>query len=193
MLAAQAANILARLGIVEAVPDVLQLARRTDVMARRAAVEALGYLETDEAGPILFRALDDHDWTVRKAALQSIARVVPEGTGSQLRQRISSRQFTNREEVEQMAFLRTLVAAGPDEAVPELAKLLNARRRWGSRQPAIVRAGAARALALVGTSQAAAELARASDDKNPSVAEAVRLCLKHLEQNVGTLPEDTDS
>jgi HEAT repeat protein len=193
MLAAEAANILARLGVVEAVPDVLQLARRTDVMARRAAIEALAYLETDEAGPVLFRALDDHDWTVRKSALQSIARVVPTGTGIQLRQRISNRQFSSRDEVEQMAFLRTLVAAGPDEAIPELSRLLNARRRWGSRQPAIVRAGAARALALVGTPLAATELARASNDRNPSVAEAVRLCLRHLEQNVGTLPEGTDS
>lgn len=192
MLAAEAANILARLGVVEAVPDILQLARRTDVMARRAAIEALAYLETDKAGPVLFRALDDHDWTVRKSALESIARVVPPGTGTQLRQRISSRQFSSRDEVEQMAFLRTLVAAGPDEAIPELSRLLNSRRRWGSRQPAIVRAGAARALALVGTPSAAAELAKAADDRTASVAEAVRLCLRHLEQNMGTLPEDSE-
>lgn len=190
VLAAEAAAILARLGIVEAVGEVARLARRPEAVARRAGIEALGFMPPDKAGPIVFAALDDADWTVRKAALQTVTRLGAPGAARELRRRISSRRFASRDEVEQAAFLRALVAAGPEASIPELAQLLNGRGRWGGKQAAIVRAGAARALALVGTPEAASELSRASGDRNSTVATAVRLCLRHLEQNSGTLPDE---
>ncbi len=190
MLAAEAAAILARLGIVEAVGEVARLSRRPETVARRAGVEALGFMPADKAGPVLLEALDDSDWTVRKAALQAITRLAPAGAARELRRRISSRRFASHDDVEQAAFLAALAAADPQESVPELAKLLNGRGRWGRKHAAIVRAGAARALALVGTPEAARELSRASGDRSPTVATAVRLCLRHLEQNSGTLPDE---
>ncbi|MDH3428216.1 MAG: hypothetical protein OEM23_07250, partial [Gemmatimonadota bacterium] len=132
------------------------------------------------------------DWTVRKAALEAITRLAPHGAARELRRRIASRGFAGRDEAEQAAFLRALVAAGPEEAVPELSELLNGRGRWGGKHAAIVRAGAARALAVVGTPEAATELNRAKADRNSTVASAVSLCLRHLEQNVGTLPDGVD-
>jgi len=131
----------------------------------------------------VIEALDDTDWTVRKAALQALTQLAPEGAAEQLRKRIASRRFASRDEIEQTAFLRALVSAGPDESVPELAQLLNGRGRWGGKQAAIVRAGAARALVLVGTPEAAAELEKAKNDRNSTVANAVRLSLKNLEKN----------
>ena len=190
VLAAEAAAILARLGITEAVDEVARLARRPETVARRAGVEALGFMPAEKAGRVVMRALDDTDWTVRKAALTAIAQLAPTGAARELRRRISNRRFASRDEVEQAAFLRALVAAGPEESIPELAHLLNGRKRWGGRHAAIVRAGAARALALVGTPNAAKELSRASGDRNSTVASAVSLCLRHLEQNTGTLPEE---
>ncbi len=192
VLAAEAAMTLARLGIVSAVKDLARLAQRPETVARRAAIEALGFMSADEAGPSVFAALDDLDWTVRKTALLAITRLAPPGAAQNLRQQITSRRFASREEVEQAAFLRALVAAGPEDSVPELAILLNGRGRWGGKQAAIVRAGAARALASVATPEAVQELNKAKGDKNSTVSDAVRLCLRHLEQTSESHPEEDE-
>ncbi len=192
VLAAESALILARLGVVSAVRDLIRLASRPETVARRAGIEALAVMPADEAGPIVLGALDDPDWTVRKTALQSITRLTPVGAARDLRQRISSRRFAGRDEVEQAAFLMALVAVGPEESVPELAQLLNGRGRWGGKHAAIVRAGAARALASVGTPAAAQELEKAKSDRNSTVANAVQLCLRHLEQTHEVLPDEDE-
>jgi HEAT repeat protein len=192
VLAAEAAMTLARLGIVSAVKDLARLAQRPETVARRAAIEALGFMSADEAGPSVFAALDDLDWTVRKTALGAITRLAPPGAAQNLRQHITSRRFASREEVEQAAFLRALVSAGPEDSVPELAILLNGRGRWGGKQAAIVRAGAARALASVATPEAVQELNKAKGDKNSTVSDAVRLCLRHLEQTSESHPEEDE-
>ena len=192
MLAAEAAKIIGRLGLVEALGDLVRLAKRSEVVARRAGVEALGYMPVERVGPTLLQALEDEDWTVRKAALEAVTRLTPLGAGRKLHRHISSRPFAGRDEVEQTAFLRALVAVGPEEAVPELSRLLNGRGRWGVKHAAMVRAGAARALAIVGTPEAATELAKARKDRNSTVSNAVRLSLRHLEQNVGTLEDGVE-
>ncbi len=192
VLAAESALILARMGVVSAVRDLIQLASRPETVARRAGIEALAVMPADEAGPIVLGALDDPDWTVRKTALQAITRLAPVGAARDLRQRISSRRFAGRDEVEQAAFLMALVAAGPEESVPELAQLLNGRGRWGGKHAAIVRAGAARALASVGTPAAVQELEKAKSDRNSTVANAVQLCLRHLEQTHEVLPDEDE-
>ena len=192
VLAAESALILARLGVVSAVRDLIQLASRPETVARRAGIEALAVMPADEAGPIVLGALDDPDWTVRKTALQAITRLAPVGAARDLRQRISSRRFAGRDEVEQAAFLMALVAVGPEESVPELAQLLNGRGRWGGKHAAIVRAGAARALASVGTPAAVQELEKAKSDRNSTVANAVQLCLRHLEQTHEVLPDEDE-
>lgn len=192
VLAAEAALTLARLGIASAVQDLERLAKRPETVARRAAIEALGFMPADEAGPCVFAALDDPDWTVRKTALLAITRLAPPGAARDLRQHIASRRFASREEVEQAAFLRALVAAGPEESVAELALLLNGRGRWGGKQAAIVRAGAARALASVGTPEAVQELNKAEHDKNSTVKDAVQLCLRHVEQTRESHPDEDE-
>jgi HEAT repeat protein len=192
VLAAEAAMTLARLGIVSAVKDLARLAKRPETVARRAAIEALGFMPADESGPCVFAALDDPDWTVRKTALLAITQLAPPGAAQDLRQHITSRRFASREEVEQAAFLRALVAAGPEESVAELALLLNGRGRWGGKQAAIVRAGAARALASVGTPKAIQELNKAEHDKNSTVKDAVRLCLRHVEQTRESHPDEDE-
>ncbi|MCH8920581.1 MAG: HEAT repeat domain-containing protein, partial [Chloroflexi bacterium] len=121
-----------------------------------------------------------------------ITHLTPVGAARDLRQRISSRRFAGRDEVEQAAFLMALVAVGPEESVPELAQLLNGRGRWGGKQAAIVRAGAARALASVGTPAAVQELEKAKSDRNSTVTNAVQLCLRHLEQTHEVLPDEDE-
>lgn len=192
VLAAEAALILARLHIISAVEDVVRLAGRPEAVARRAGIEALGSMPVDVAGPVILKALDDVDWTVRKTALEAITRVAPEGAAREVRERISSRRFASRDEMEQTAFLKALVAAGPEEAVAELTELLNGRGRWGGKQAAIVRAGAARALLSVGTPEAARELKKARNDRNSTVSNAVRLCLRHFKQSGEALADEDD-
>ncbi len=193
MLAAEAAKIIARLGLEDAVGDLVRLSKRNESVARRAGVEALGHMPVERAGTTVLRALDDADWTVRKAALEAITRLTPVGATGELRRHIASRSFAGRDEVEQAVFLRTLVVADPEAAVPELSRLLNGRGRWGVRHAAIVRAGAARALAMVGTPAAAAVLTKARKDRNSTVADAVRLSLRHLEQNVGAFEDGAEA
>ncbi len=55
-----------------------------------------------------------------------------------------------------------------------LDRLLNKRRWWGGRQPAQIRACAARALGLVRHASAVAALEKAEGDRDPMVRSAVQ-------------------
>jgi HEAT repeat protein len=199
MLAAEAARIVGRLGLTAAEPDLVELSRRPEDVTRQAAIEALASLGSAVGAEALAAALSDSGRDVRMAAVNAIAAVGSERVLPLLGDAIAGSDLANRDQGEQIAFMRAYAALAGDGAVPLLAKLLNGRRWWGGRRAPNLRACAARALGLVGTPAAQAALEKASGDRAASVKSAVRVALKTLDADsderleVATLTEDHES
>jgi len=66
-----------------------------------------------------------------------------------------------------------------------LGDLLNGRKWWGGRRPAALRATAARALGMIGSEEARAELEKAAADRAAPVKSAVRVAIRSLEADSG--------
>jgi len=181
MLAAEAAGIVARLGVEDALEGLIEAARRPEAVARRAAVAALGETDSDRARQTVFSSLEDEEAAVRVAAVGALTHLGGPRAEEAIREEVSSRGFASRDAPEQMAYLKGLVAMSGDEAVAPLAGLLNGRRWWGGRHAPALRASAARALAMIGTPEAVAALREADDDRASTVAHAVRVSLRHIE------------
>lgn len=188
MLSAEAAAIVARLGVEDAVEGLVEAARRPEAVARRAAINALGQTDSELARQVVFGALEDEEATVRVAAVQALTRLGGAEAERAIGDAVSARGFESRDTAEQMAYLKGLVAVSGDEAVGPLGELLNGRRWWGGRHGAALRASAARALALIGTTDAVAELRKAADDRTSTVAHAVRVSLRHVESEPDATP-----
>lgn len=193
MLAAEAAVIVARLGVPGAVEGLIHASRRPEAIARRAAVAALGHAGSEDATEALFTALADTEPAVRVAAVTALAHIGGPRAEEAIRREVEARGFASRDPAEQMAHLKSLVAVSGDDAVHTLAELLTGRRFLFLRHPSALRASAARALGLIGTPQAARVLREAASDRASSVASAVRVSLRHLEQGSGqTEPAEGD-
>ena len=83
-----------------AVPALVRLAGAGAVATRRSAVEALGFISSPDALPVLVRSLEDRDPEVRMTAMRSLARMT--GQPSHV---LSSDAFESRE-VEELQFWR---------------------------------------------------------------------------------------
>lgn len=188
MLAAEAAGIVSRLGLPDAVEGLLEAARRPEAIARRAAIEALGHIDADEANGAVAAALEDSDPAVRVAAVTAATRRDGPEAEEAIRRVVGARGFATRDAGEQMAFLKGLVALSGDGAVETLSELLNGRRWWFMRNAPSLRASAARALAIVGTPEAVEALREAQDDRTAAVAHAVRVSLRHIGQDPESEP-----
>jgi HEAT repeat protein len=181
MLAAEAAAIVARLGVQDAVNGLIDASRRPEAVARRAAIAALGETKSEAARQAVLAALEDEEASVRVAAVGALTQLGGPAADRAIRDEVSSRGFSARDTAEQMAYLKCLVAVSGEGAVEPLIEILNGRRWWGGRHAAALRASAARALALVGTPEAVAALHEAENDRASTVAHAVRVSLRHVE------------
>jgi HEAT repeat protein len=193
MLAAEAAGMVARLRLVNATGALIDAAARPELAARRAAVAALGRMPGEAVTATLQSALSDEETAVRVAAADALALLGDPEAAAQLSAAVTSRGFAHRDQVEQMSFLKAYVRVTGPAAVPTLSRMLNGRRWWGGRHSPALRAGAARALAIVATRQAADELGKAEGDRVSTVAHAVRISLRHIEHGPGPLPGVNDS
>jgi len=181
MLAAEAARIVGRLGLREAEPDLVELSRRPEDVTRQAAIEALAVLGSAVGAEALATALSDPGKDIRMAAVNAIAAVHPEGAAALLGDMIAGSDLADRDQGEQMAFMRAYATIAEDEAVPLFAKLLNGRKWWGGRRPAHMRACAARALAIVGSPAARSALEKAAADRAAPVKSSVRVALRAID------------
>jgi len=181
MLVAEAARIVARLGVPDTEGALREVVERPEAVARAAAIEALG--TTGSAGSVgtILSALGDEDRDVRTAAIDAIARRKPDGAGPALIARLREGRLEEFEESEQVSFLKACVAVCGEELVDELSRLLNGRRWWGGRRPQGLRASAARALGLVGSPAAREALLRSREDRAAAVKSAVRVALAQID------------
>ena len=183
MLAAEAARIVGRLGLREAESDLIELSKRPEDVTRQAAIEALAILGSSVGAEALATALSDPGKDIRMAAVNAIVAVRAQGAVTLLGEIIESAAISDREQGEQMAFMRAFATLAGDEAAPVLAKLLNGRKWWGGRRPSATRACAARALAIVGSPTARAALQKAASDRAAPVKSAVRVALRAFDSD----------
>ena len=181
MLAAEAARIVGRIGLREAEPDLVELSKRPGDVTRQAAIEALATLGSAVGAEALTSALSDPGSKIRMAAVNAIVAVRPSGAGSLLADIIGRSDFADREQGEQMSFMRAYAAIARDDAIPLLSKLLNGRKWWGGRRSPATRACAARALGVLGSNAARSTLQKAASDRAAPVKSAVRVALKALD------------
>ncbi|MEJ2481957.1 MAG: HEAT repeat domain-containing protein [Gemmatimonadota bacterium] len=185
MLVAEAARIVARLQIGDAEGILTELLSRPETVVRLGALEALASLESPVGIRALFEALDDVDREIRFAAIDAIRRIRPPGAEPELKRRLKVGALTKLDDTEQMHFLKGCVAVCGDSIIAELSKALNGRRWWGGRHPVPLRASAARALGLTGSTEARTALERSSGARDPAVASAVRAALRQIEESEG--------
>jgi len=181
MLVAEAARIVARLGVPDTEGALREVAARPEAVARAAAVEALGTVGSPSSAEAILSALGDEDRAVRSAAIDAVSRRQPPGSGPALIARLREGRLEEFEESEQVSFLKACVAVCGEELVDELGRLLNGRRWWGGRRPPGLRASAARALGLVGSPAAREALLRSREDRAPAVKSAVRVALAQID------------
>ncbi len=196
MLAAEAARIVGRIGLREAEPDLVELSKRPEDVTRQAAIEALAILGSAVGAEALATALSDPEKNIRMAAVKAIEAVRPEGAAGLLAGIVDRSDKSDRDQGEQMAFMRAYAAIAGDEAVPLLARLLNGRKWWGGQRAPSTRTCAARALGVVGSPAARTALQKAASDRAAPVKSAVRVALRAMDSDsdermaVGELPDE---
>jgi HEAT repeat protein len=183
MLAAEAARIVARIGLREAEPDLVELSKRPEDVTRQAAIEALAILGSAVGAEALATALSDPGKDIRMAAVKAIVAVRPDGAATLLAGIVDRSDLSDRAQGEQMAFMRAYGTLAGDEAVPLLEKRLNGRKWWGGRRAPLTRACAARALGVVGTPAAQSALQKAASDRAAPVKSAVRVALRAIDSD----------
>jgi HEAT repeat protein len=170
--------IVAGLGTPAAVPALTRLVRGADAALRVQVVGVLGTIGTTGALQAIERALDDQDRDVRVAALRAITARQHVGAMPWLAQAVRRKELRGADLGEKMALFEAFGTLCGDAGVGVLDTLLNARALLGPREPAEVRACAARALGLVGSPRALDALRRAADAKDAVVRGAVARALR---------------
>jgi HEAT repeat protein len=173
-----ALRLSAQLATPAAVPGLAKLLRGDDAKMRIDAVAALGDIGSTGALQALERGIDDVDREVRVATFRALTARKHAGALPKLAQALRRKELRVADLGEKMALFEAYGTLCGDAGVPELDQLLNARGLLGAREPAELRACAARALGLVNTAAANGALQRASDTKDVVVRSAVMRAMR---------------
>ena len=172
-----AARLVARMGLAEAVPSLLELVRNAPVELRRAAVETLAQLRSSAALEGLRPALQDDDREVRIAAVRGLAAAKYLPARAAVEAVVAGKAIRDADLTEQMAFFEAFGAMAGAEHVPLLDRLLNGRRLFGRHTPEL-RACAAMALGRMSAPAARSALQKAATDPSPIVRNAIGKALR---------------
>lgn len=173
-----ALRLSAQLATPAAVPGLARLLRGDDTKMRIDAVMALGDIGSAGALQALERSIDDTDREVRVATFRALTARKHAGALPKLAQSLRRKELRAADLGEKMALFEAYGTLCGDAGVPELDQLLNARGLWGAREPAELRACAARALGLINTAASSAALQRGADTKDLVVRSAVARALR---------------
>lgn len=173
-----ALRITSALATPAAVTPLAKLLQSPDAGLRAEAVAALREIGTAGALQALEPATDDADREVRVAALRAVTARQHAPALARLRTALRRKETRAADLGEKMALFEAFGTLCGDGGVAELDSLLNSRGLLGSREPTEIRACAARALGLVGTSAATAALQRATDTKDMVVRSAVSRAMR---------------
>ena len=173
-----ALRLTAQLATPAAVPGLARLLLGQDRLLRVEALSVLGEIASPAALQAVERAIDDNDRDVRVAALRVLATKVHRAALPHLLEAVRRKELRSADLSEKMALFEALGSVCGDAGVPELDALLNARGLLGPRSPVELRACAARALGMVGSTAAMTALKRAADTKDVIVRSAVARAMR---------------
>ena len=175
---AGAARLAGELRLRRVAPRLAALMDHPDPAVRGAAARALGGLSSADGVDALRRGLVDADRDVRVAAVRALGalRYVP--AAGDVRARLEERTVEGLDLTEKLALFETYSDLAGGDAVPVLDRFLNGRRLLGRRTSSDLRACAARGLGRVGSPAARDALARAGEDEDPVVRNAVSRALE---------------
>lgn len=174
-----ALRIAAQLATPAAVPGLSRVLRGDDPKLRVEAVTALSDIGSPGALQALERGIEDADRDVRVATSRAIALRKHAGALPRLAQAVRKKELRSADLGEKMALFEAYGTLCGDSGVAELDTLLNAKSMLGAaREPAELRACAARALGLINTPTAMQALQRAAETKDVVVRSAVARALR---------------
>jgi hypothetical protein len=173
-----AVRLVGTLGLPQAASALAKLLGTAPLPVRRAVVETAIELPTPALSGALERALFHEDRGLRVGAARALGRTRHRPSAKVLREAIGGPEFRNADVAEKVAFFDAYGRLAGEEAVPHLARMLNGRGLFGHKEPPEIRAGAARALGVVGSPTAVEALSRSADDSDPLVRSAVSRALR---------------
>jgi hypothetical protein len=173
-----ALRLAAQLATPAAVPGLTRLLRGRDAKLRVEALNALGEIASPSALQAVERGIDDTDRDVRVAAFRVLATRAHAAALPRLLVAVRRKELRVADLSEKMALFEAFGSMCGDAGVSELDTLLNARGLLGAREPAELRACAARALGMIASPAASAALQRAADTKDVVVRSAVSRAMR---------------
>ncbi|OGP87430.1 MAG: hypothetical protein A2156_13425 [Deltaproteobacteria bacterium RBG_16_48_10] len=167
--------ILGRIGKEQAFPYLQKAFNHEEVRVRREAVQALGLIGGAKAVGILVKALTDNDIRIRSMAAINLGKIGKTAGLIPLLEVVQSKEFQKGDPTEIKAFFDAIGMIGSNEALPVLRQLLERKSWFGRGKADHLRTGAARALAMIGTSEAKTLIETGKQSKDESIREA---CLR---------------
>jgi HEAT repeats len=171
-------GLCGRLVLQQAVPGLGELLAHADPAVRLAAVQALEKIATPGALTHLDRAIEDEDRTVRLVAVRAVGARGYKGALRRIEAVVMGKAVKDLDLTEKMAFFEAYGSIAGPPALKTLADMLLPRGLLKFRQASDTRACAAIALGKIRTPEAREILARAAEDKDLVVRNAVNRALR---------------
>lgn len=167
-----------RLGLQQAVPGLGELLGNPDPSVRLATVQALETIGSAGALTHIDRAIEDDDRAVRLIAVRAVGSRGYKGALRRIETVVMGKAVKELDLTEKMAFFDAYGAIAGPPALKTLSEMLLPRGLLKLRQASETRACAAIALGKIRTPEAREILARAADDKDLVVRNAVSRALR---------------
>jgi len=178
VVAAGAARLAGKMGVADSAPALARLMENPQPLARLAAIEAASELKAAGAATAIQARLEDPDRDVRIASARALGTMRHRHAESTLKQIVTGKAIKRADLTEKLAVFESYGVIGGMEAVKVLDGLLNGKGFLRRREPAEIRACAARALGRVGTDPARQALEKAKKIEDPVVRSAVNKALR---------------
>ena len=178
VVAAGAARLAGKMGVADSAPALARLMENPQPLARLAAIEAASELKAAGAATAIQARLEDPDRDVRIASARALGTMRHRHAESTLKRIVTGKAIKQADLTEKLAVFESYGLVGGMEAVKVLDGLLNGKGFLGRREPAEIRACAARALGRVGTDPARQALEKAKKIEDPVVRSAVNKALR---------------
>lgn len=169
-----------RLQLQQAVTGLGETITHADAAVRLASVQALGEIGSPGALTHIDRAIEDADRSVRLAAVRLLGARGYKGALRRVEAAVLGKTVKEFDLTEKMAFFEAYGAIAGPAALKTLEGMLLPRGLLKFRESPEMRACAAIALGKIRTAEARAILARAADDKDLVVRNAVNRALREF-------------
>lgn len=173
--------ILRHIGDKKAVEYLLNTAKHTDERVRKEAIKALGELKSPLALQTLRDCLNDMDLSIRKSAARALGTIGSETAKRVLLEKVSSKDFQEREFDERKDFYEVLSHWNDTETVDFMMKTIKKRSLFWRGKNDEQRACAAYGLGLMGNKDCLPTLYKLRDAKNKLLRECVVVAIKKIE------------